>query len=324
MRSLSDYQKLVEAEINQFVRSNGSLPLYDPVNYIMQLGGKRIRPSLVFIANDLFKGDANKAGSLALGVEVFHNFTLLHDDIMDKAPLRRGQATVHEKWSENAAILSGDVMFAQAFQLIGKCDSAIQSEVASLFGQTAVEVCEGQQLDMDFEKRNDVSIPEYIEMIRLKTSVLIGCALKMGALCAGAKEDEANHLYNFGVNLGIAFQIQDDILDVFGEQDLVGKQKGGDIIANKKTFLLLQALEDASSTQEAELNTWLSAESYNPTEKVNSVMEVYEAVGVKAKAEKEMEDYFNTALNDLETLSLADDSKSFLIEFAKGLIDRKF
>ena len=244
MRALEEYQKIVFASVDKFLNDTKDEALYEPVKYILSLGGKRMRPVLALMGNEMFDGNVDDCVTSALGIEVFHNFTLLHDDIMDNAPLRRGEATVHEKWNTNAAILSGDVMFVQAFTLVTSCKPEHLRAIIDIFNVTAIEVCEGQQLDMEFETREDVSLEEYLEMIRLKTSVLVGCSLEIGAVLANASKEDAKKLYDFGMNLGMAFQIKDDLLDVFGDAEVFGKQVGGDILANKKTYLLLKALED--------------------------------------------------------------------------------
>ena len=322
MRTIGEYQDIVFKEIEKFQKENKDFSLYHPVNYILDLGGKRLRPVLTLLATDLFEGVVNDSIKPALGIEVFHNFTLLHDDIMDNAPLRRGQATVHEKWNVNAAILSGDVMFVQAFSLVTSCKNEFLRDVLDLFNITAVEVCEGQQHDMDFESRNDVSIDEYIEMIRLKTSVLVACALKLGAILASASKDDAEKLYDFGLNLGIAFQIKDDILDVFGDAALVGKKVGGDILANKKTYLLLKALEDADESQNITLKSWLSKEG--GSEKVEAVTEIFEALSVKEKADEVMDGYYQKSLEALDAIQIDAAKKKYLHDFARGLMSRNF
>ena len=322
MRTIGEYQDIVFKEIETFQKGNKDFSLYEPVNYILDLGGKRLRPVLTLLATDLFGGTVVDSIKPALGIEVFHNFTLLHDDIMDNAPLRRGEATVHEKWNVNAAILSGDVMFVQAFSLVTSCKNEFLRDVLDLFNVTAVEVCEGQQHDMDFESRNDVSIDEYIEMIRLKTSVLVACALKLGAILASASKDDAEKLYDFGLNLGIAFQIKDDILDVFGDAALVGKKVGGDILANKKTYLLLKALEDADESQNITLKSWLSKEG--GSEKVEAVTEIFEALSVKEKADEVMDGYYQKSLEALDAIQIDAAKKKYLHDFARGLMSRNF
>jgi|TARA_B110000495_G_C23028249_1_gene611568 geranylgeranyl diphosphate synthase type II len=322
MKKIPEYQGVVVKEIEKFQKENKDFSLYDPVKYILDIGGKRLRPVLTLVATDLFGGIVADSIKPALGIEVFHNFTLLHDDIMDNAPLRRGQATVHEKWNVNAAILSGDVMFVQAFSLVTSCKNEFLRDVLDLFNVTAVEVCEGQQHDMDFESRNDVSIDEYIEMIRLKTSVLVACALKLGAILASAPKEDAEKLYDFGLNLGIAFQIKDDILDVFGDAALVGKKVGGDILANKKTYLLLKALEDADESQNITLKSWLSKEG--GADKVEAVTEIFKALSVKEKADKVMDGYYQKSLEALDAIQIDATKKKYLYDFARGLMSRTF
>ena len=322
MKKIPEYQGVVVKEIEKFQKENKDFSLYDPVKYILDIGGKRLRPVLTLVATDLFGGIVADSIKPALGIEVFHNFTLLHDDIMDNAPLRRGQATVHEKWNVNAAILSGDVMFVQAFSLVTSCKNEFLRDVLDLFNVTAIEVCEGQQHDMDFESRNDVSIDEYIEMIRLKTSVLVACALKLGAILANASKEDAEKLYDFGLNLGIAFQIKDDILDVFGDAGLVGKKVGGDILANKKTYLLLKALEDADESQNITLKSWLSKEG--GVDKVEAVTEIFEALSVKEKADEVMDGYYQKSIEALDAIQIDDSKKQYLYEFAAGLMSRTF
>ncbi len=322
MKTIEKYQELIVNQIDLFEKNRGDLALYDPVSYILSIGGKRIRPVLTLIGTDLFDGNIEDSFQSALGIEMFHNFTLLHDDIMDDAPLRRGMDTVHEKWDVNSAILSGDVMFVEAFVKVTSCKTKYLRSVLDLFNITATEVCEGQHLDMEFETREDVTIPEYIEMIKLKTSVLVGCALKLGAILADAKDEEANLIYDFGLNLGIAFQIQDDILDVYGDAALFGKQVGGDILANKKTYLLLKALESADKSQGEELNSWLAKSEYNSDQKVKAVTTLFTDLNVKEKAEKVMWDYYDIAIESLNKLKLNEEKHHYLLDFAQGLMQR--
>lgn len=322
MKTIAEYQELVVNQIDLLEQNKSDLALYDPVSYILSIGGKRLRPVLTLIATDLFDGNIEDSYKSALGIEMFHNFTLLHDDIMDDAPLRRGMATAHEKWDVNAAILSGDVMFVQAFVMVTSCKTKYLRSVLDLFNVTATEVCEGQHLDMEYETREDVTIPEYIEMIKLKTSVLVGCALKLGAILADATEEQANLIYDFGLNLGVAFQIQDDILDVYGDAALFGKQVGGDILANKKTYLLLKALESANEIQGTELNNWLEKNDHNPENKVAAVTEIFSDLKVKEQAEKVMWSYYDIAIASLEKLNLSKEKNNYLMEFAQGLMER--
>jgi len=320
MKEISEYQELIIEQIELLEQNKSNLSLYDPVSYILSLGGKRIRPVLTLIATDLFGGELKDSFKSALGIEMFHNFTLLHDDIMDDAPLRRGMQTVHEKWNINTAILSGDVMFVQAFVMVTSCKTKYLRDVLDLFNVTAIEVCEGQHLDMEFETRDDVSIPEYIEMIKLKTSVLIGCALQLGAILADASKEEQQLIYDFGLNLGIAFQIQDDILDVYGDASVFGKQVGGDILANKKTYLLLKAFENANEQQSIELNNWMKNDS--TTEKVEAVTTLFTNLKVKEQAEKMMWDYYDKAIEALSKLNLTEEKYNYLKDFATNIMER--
>jgi geranylgeranyl diphosphate synthase type II len=298
--------------------------LYDPIRYTLELGGKRMRPALVLMGCSLFSRDLEAAVKPALGVEMFHNFTLLHDDIMDNAPLRRNKPTVFSKWNTNVAILSGDVMFAESFRLISDAPAPVLKPVIDVFLKAAIEVCEGQQWDMDFESRSNVSIPEYLNMIRFKTAVLLGASLQIGALCGGANPKDAQLLYDFGCDLGVAFQIQDDVLDVYGDPDKFGKQVGGDIISNKKTWLKLRTLEKANETQLAELTNYYSGEAFDPIEKVNAVRAIFDANDVKAEAETLMQQYLHEALDSLENVNASASVKALLEGFARELMQRQF
>jgi geranylgeranyl diphosphate synthase, type II len=324
MHSIKELQEIIEKAIKEKTYPAEPKELYEPISYLMSLGGKRLRPALVLMATDLFGGDIKEALSAALAVELFHNFTLMHDDIMDKAPLRRGQPTVHAKWNESVAILSGDVMFVKAYQLIITVNPKILFQVLNVFNLTAIGVCEGQQIDMNFENRTSVSISEYIEMIRLKTAVLLGGALKIGALIGEASEKDAQHLYEFGENLGIAFQLQDDILDVYGDPEKFGKQVGGDIISNKKTFLLIKALELADGETAKELNHWLSLTEFNPQEKVTAVSAIYNLLEIRKLADEAMQTYANKALTAFELIDVKEENKKVLREFAEMLVGRQF
>ena len=323
MHSIQDLQQIIEKAVKETNYPAEPKELYEPISYLMSLGGKRLRPALVLMATDLFNGDINEALSPALAVELFHNFTLMHDDIMDKAPLRRGRPTVHAKWNEAVAILSGDVMFVKAYQLMIKVKPQILSQVLEIFNQTATGVCEGQQIDMNFENREQVSIPEYIEMIRLKTAVLLGGALKIGALIGEASETDAQHLYNFGENLGIAFQLQDDILDVYGDPEKFGKQVGGDIISNKKTYLLIKALELAKDEDLKELNHWLTLKIFNSEEKVTAVRTIYDRIGIRELSDQTMQAYANKALVEFGLIKVKVENKEVLMEFAEMLVGRE-
>ncbi len=323
MYSISQLQDLINKEIAEKQYSDNPLELYEPIRYIMALGGKRMRPALLLMACDLFDGSIIKALKPAVGIELFHNFTLMHDDIMDKAPLRRGNSTVHEKWNESIAILSGDVMLVEAYQLMMNVDDDILREVLSIFSQTATGVCEGQQIDMNFESLGEVSINEYIEMIRLKTAVLLAGSLKIGALIGKADSEDAETLYKFGENLGLAFQLQDDILDVYGDPEKFGKQVGGDIIANKKTFLLIKAIELADDLDKEELNYWLNEENADSEVKVKAVTDVYNRLGIRQLAEHEMNTFAEKALSALEKIQADADKKKVLRVFAEQLLIRE-
>lgn len=318
----------LQNSINQYIAKStyGAEPveLYEPISYIMSLGGKRLRPCLVLMACDMFGGDVEQALAPALAIEVFHNFTLMHDDIMDKAPLRRGKLTVHEKWNANVAILSGDVMMVESNKLIMQVKDSILRPVLDVFNDTAVGVCEGQQIDMNFETRTNVRIDEYINMIRLKTAVLVGGALKMGALIGGANDTEGTLLYNFGEQLGIAFQLQDDILDVYGDPQKFGKQVGGDILSNKKTYLLIKALELAQGETLTQLNYWLAAKDFDAAEKVEAVKAIYNQLGIREQAEAEMNQYAEKAMLSFEKIDLPDERKVVLKEFADALLVREY
>lgn len=314
-------QQILEKAIIDIVYPKHPDNLYAPIQYIMSLGGKRIRPVMVLMASELFDDDVSKAIDVALAVETFHNFTLVHDDIMDNAPLRRGKQTVHEKWGINNAILSGDVMMVESNKHLSKVDISVLKAVLETFNTTAQGVCEGQQLDMEFESRSDVSIDEYVEMIRLKTAVLLGGAMKLGAYVGGADAKNANLLYQFGENLGIAFQLQDDILDVYGDPEKFGKQVGGDIISNKKTFLLLTALQLAKDQNLAALNKWM-ANNINQIEKVNAITALYDELNIRELAEQEMTRYAEIAFNSLNKITVAEHKKQALLELAEQILQR--
>lgn len=310
---------IVQSEIQQTKYSGSPAELYDPMNYILQLGGKRLRPVTTLLATQLFSAKIEFALPAAKAIEVFHNFTLVHDDIMDKAPLRRGKDTVHEKWNENIAILSGDTLLIEAYNHFLEGGYSNLSDILKVFNDTAIEVCEGQQLDMNFEARNDVTIEEYIDMIRLKTSVLVACAFKIGAQVAKSSDEDADLIYNFGLNLGIAFQLQDDYLDCFGDPEKFGKQVGGDIISNKKTFMMLKALELDSSEN---LRNWVDKKEFNSREKVEEVKSIYKTLEVDVLAFELMENYYQKALDSLNQIKASEESKQKIIEFSKDLMKR--
>lgn len=297
--------------------------LYTPIQYIMELGGKRMRPLLTLMAAYLFTDDWRKAVRPALAIEVFHNFTLMHDDIMDQAPLRRGQPTVHEKWNANVAILSGDVMLVNAYQLLLNVEADKLKPALERFSRTAAEVCEGQQIDMNFEARWDVTEAEYIDMIRLKTSVLLGYALELGGLIAGADAETTRHLYEGGMNIGVGFQLKDDLLDVYGDPAKFGKQVGGDIIANKKTFLLIEALQQANGALKDELIGWLNQKDFNRAEKVKAVTSIYNQLGIRQLTESRISEYFTRGFTNFDLVKADPDRKKLLIQFAKQLVGRE-
>jgi geranylgeranyl diphosphate synthase type II len=319
MRTPTQLQQLIEEAIPQIYYPAEPANLYEPIRYIMSLGGKRIRPVMVLMAAELFTDEVKKALDVALAIETFHNFTLVHDDIMDNAPLRRGKKTIHEKWGVNTAILSGDVMMVEANKHLSKADVNVLKQVLETFNLTAQGVCEGQQLDMEFEQRNNVSIPEYINMIRLKTAVLLGGAMKLGAIVGGASTVDADLLYKFGENLGIAFQLQDDILDVYANPEKFGKQVGGDIIANKKTFLHLKALALAQGDEGKALNSNLS----DTKEKIKQVTALYNKYDIKALATSEMDQYLTMAYQALTDLGVADEKKTQFRELIKQILERE-
>jgi geranylgeranyl diphosphate synthase, type II len=296
--------------------------LYEPIRYIMGLGGKRLRPMLTLLATNIFDDNWQKALRPAMAVEVFHNFSLVHDDIMDKAPLRRGKATVHAKWNEPTAILAGDVMLVKAYEMLADVPDARFKEALFRFNETACGVCEGQQMDMNFETRNDVPIEEYIEMIRLKTSVLLGFALELGGIIAGADATTCVRLREIGESMGIGFQIKDDILDVYGDPEKFGKQVGGDIISNKKTFMLIEAMTLAQGHTALQLNDWLAKTDFDNAEKVKAVTALYDELGVKTLAEKSMDSYFDKAFGEIDLLPVADARKQELVDFGKWLMAR--
>lgn len=297
--------------------------LYAPIKYVLSMGGKRIRPSLMLMAYNLYKDKPEDICRQAIALEMYHNYTLLHDDLMDKADMRRGHETVHRKWDENTAILSGDQMYIMAFGMMSDCQSEMLKPVMQLFTETALEIGEGQQYDMDFEKRTDVTVDEYIEMIRLKTSVLLACALKIGAVLGGASEQDAENLYKFGEQMGLAFQLQDDWLDVYGDPKVFGKAIGGDILCNKKTFMLINAANRADEEQRRELMKWITAEQFDPKEKIAAVTSLYNKLGIDQLAEAEIKRYFDLSLSYLDKVSVAEDRKQVLRSYALAMMGRQ-
>lgn len=320
MTSTATYQDVLEAEISKIKLPKKPENLYDPLRYFLTLGGKRTRPTLTLLGCQVFGVPGIKAINAAIAVELFHNFTLIHDDIMDKSPLRRGKPTVHEKWDTNIGILSGDVLFVEAYKYLAKHETDVLPDLIEVFSKTAVEVCEGQQMDMDFETRDDISIDAYLEMIRLKTSVLLGAALKMGGVVAKAPKKELESLYEFGVNIGIAFQLQDDYLDLFADPGKFGKQVGGDIISNKKTFLLLKAEELATGVDQDEFYSLLTDKD-NIT-KIERAKILFKKLEVDLLAKKKMQDYYQKAYDNLSEMQLSDTQKEPLISLANYLMHR--
>ncbi|MBW3469765.1 polyprenyl synthetase family protein [Arthrospiribacter ruber] len=322
--SVNDILQDLESHIENLNYGESPKELYEPISYIMSLGGKRIRPLLTLLSYSLFKNDYRQALSPAAAVEVFHNFTLMHDDIMDDAPLRRGKATVHEKWNPNTAILSGDVMLVRAYDLLVDIDPVLLPKCIRLFNRTAAEVCEGQQHDMNFESMDEVEEDTYINMIRLKTAVLLGFALELGAILAGRDEKEAKLLYDFGVNIGIGFQLKDDLLDVYADKAKFGKQVGGDIIANKKTFLLIKAKELASGAIKEDLERWIASKDFDKEEKVKAVTAIYDKLHIKTLTEKKMQEYFDLGFSQFEKLEVSNqDTLEVLRQLTKDLINRE-
>ena len=297
--------------------------LYEPIAYELSLGGKRIRPVLMLMAYNIYKEDVERILPQAAGLETYHNHTLLHDDVMDKADMRRNKPTVHNVWNENTAILSGDAMLILAYRLMAEGLTDKLAEVMHIFTETTMEICEGQQWDMEFESRMDVKVDEYIEMIRLKTSVLLAAALKIGACLAGASTEEAQKLYDFGVKMGLAFQLQDDWLDVYGDPKVFGKNIGGDILCNKKTYMLITALELADASQREELERWLNATDYVPAEKISAVTAIYNNIGIGKRCEEMVETYYSDGLALLESIAIPEERKQALKDFACSLMNRK-
>ena len=320
-----DIQKVLNAVNEDLEKFNfGTTPneLYEPARYILAIGGKRLRPLLVILGHHLFSDNWEDVIRPSVAVEIFHNFTLMHDDIMDAAPLRRGEETVHTKWNNNTAILSGDAMLIKAYKALDGLDPISYKRTVQLFNKTAVEVCEGQQYDMNFETRNDVSESEYIEMIRLKTAVLLGFSLELGSILAGATKENTKLIRAFGEEIGIGFQLKDDILDVFGDASAVGKQVGGDIISNKKTFLLIKALEKANAEQKAKLEHWINRDTFEPKEKVEAVTAIYNEIGINELSNSVAESYFEGAFQKLQKIDAPEDKKALLKAFSIDIMNR--
>lgn len=315
------YIDLIEEELRQLEIPESPANLYSPIGYFLNLKGKKIRPILTLLSAELFGENIEQAKHAALAIEIFHNFTLIHDDIMDEAPLRRGQQTVHEKWNTNIAILSGDVLMIKAYEQLALCPPSVLPDLITIFNKTAVEVCEGQQMDMDFETREEVVQEEYIEMIKLKTSVLLGCALEMGGILAQTSQKNKSEIYQFGVNIGIAFQIQDDLLDLYGDVEKVGKQVGGDILANKNTLLSILAMSHANEDQSKELKRLKSEK--DTIRKIKVTKSIFDELGVESMCHQIMQDYYQKALNHFNAIQL-ENKTSALLDLTEALMKRDF
>jgi len=323
MHSIAELQEKVKQIFSQIDLDTEPRELYEPISYTLGLGGKRIRPLLLLMACDMFGGDLNDAINPAIGFEVFHNFTLLHDDIMDQSPIRRGKETVYKKWNTNIAILSGDAMFALAYKYLIRTNEKVLPSLLKVFNQTALEVCEGQQFDMNYETTKKISIDDYMKMIRLKTAVLIAGSLKAGAIIGGADSTDADHLFNFGENIGLAFQLKDDLLDVFGDEAVFGKRTGSDIVCNKKTFLYLKAFELAKGETLKQLKELFSSAETDKETKIKKVKNIYSELGVEHFAEEAMDKYHRQALTHLQAIKIGAEQKQVLTEFAAQLMKRE-
>ncbi|SEA53598.1 geranylgeranyl diphosphate synthase, type II [Xylanibacter ruminicola] len=323
MYTSEDLLKKVNEALDNLVYDRQPASLYDPIKYVLSIGGKRVRPVLTMLAYNLYKDDPLSIMSQAIGLETYHNFTLLHDDLMDHADMRRGHETVHKKWDANRAILSGDTMLLQAFERVEDCDSAKLPAVFKVFIQTTLEIGEGQQLDVEFEQRNDVTEDEYIEMIRLKTSVLLACACKVGAIMADAPAEDIENMYKFGEKLGLAFQLQDDLLDVYGDPAVFGKNIGGDITSNKKTYMLINAFNRATPAQRDELTKWVEAKEFDRNEKVAAVTNLYNEIGIRQLCEQKIEQYYQESLVYLAKVSVSDERKAEIKAYAAEMMKRQ-
>ncbi|MDR1403128.1 MAG: polyprenyl synthetase family protein [Tannerellaceae bacterium] len=324
MLSFDEILQRIEHEVSCLHFNCSPNSLYIPIEYILSLGGKRIRPALTLIACNIYKDTIDDAIAPALSLEVFHNFTLLHDDLMDQADKRRNKPTVHKIWNANTAILSGDAMVIASYKIIAGSKPEFLKELIDLFTTTALAICGGQQYDMEFESRLDVSEVEYLEMIRLKTAVLLACGLKMGAITGGASKNDAEHLYQYGLHIGLAFQLKDDLLDVFGDPDTFGKNIGGDILCNKKTFLLINALKKASPEQQKELHHWLTKKEFDPTEKIKTFRCIYNELGLKEMTESKIQEYYQKALTHFSSLHVPEEKLGVLKEVSTILLHREF
>ena len=323
MYSSEELLNKVNEALDNLVYDRQPATLYDPIRYVLSLGGKRIRPVLMLLAYNLYREDPLRIMQQAIGVETYHNFTLLHDDLMDHADMRRGHETVHKKWDANQAILSGDTMILQAFERVGACEADKLKAVMDVFILTTFEVGEGQQFDVEFETRDDVTEAEYIEMIRLKTSVLLACAVKIGAILAGASKADQENLYKFGEQVGLAFQLQDDLLDVYGDPKVFGKNIGGDITSNKKTYMLINALNRANEAQRKELTGWIEAKTFDRAEKVKAVTRLYDEIGIRQLCEEKMEACYANAKDYLAKVGVSEERKAELKAYAAAMMKRQ-
>ncbi len=321
MSKISPYLSFIQEELKRNHIPDTPSNLYDPIRYFLDMEGKKIRPILTLLAAELFGGTMEESKHAALAIEIFHNFTLIHDDIMDEAPIRRGIPTVHKKWNNNIAILSGDVMFVKAYEQLSFCPPNILPELLKTFNKTAIEVCEGQQMDMDFENQEFISQENYIEMIRLKTSVLLGCALEMGAIVCGASDENKKLIYDFGVNIGIAFQIQDDLLDLYGDTKKVGKQTGGDVLANKKTLLSILDVMNSNDEQRLELKRLKNEK--DATTKIQDVKSIFDDLDIKSKCTEVMQNYYQKALKSFAEIKTKNKNNA-LLELSNALMNRDF
>ena len=322
MHNYQELYEIVNRHIDQMQYNAQPEGLYAPIKYVLDLGGKRIRPVLMLMAYNLYKNHVEEILPNAIALETYHNFTLLHDDLMDRADMRRGHLTVHKKWDDNTAILSGDAMLIMAYKMFTETTNPHLSKAVKTFNAATLGVCDGQQYDVEFESRNDVREEEYMEMIRLKTSLLLACALKIGAELAGASDEDADNLYQFGEKMGLAFQLQDDLLDVYGDPAVFGKQIGGDILCNKKTFMLINAFNMANPTQKAQLQEWISKTNFVPAEKIQAVTAIYDAVGIKTFCLDKIEQLFAQSLDCLAKVKVDEARKSELKAFADKLLKR--
>ena len=323
MYSSAEILKSVNAYLANLKYERKPKGLYEPIEYVLSMGGKRVRPVLMLLSYNMYKDNPETILSSACALETYHNYTLLHDDLMDNAEIRRGHETVHKKWDANTAILSGDSMLVLAYERMAQCPKEKLPEVLSLFTETALEIGEGQQYDMEFENRTDVKEAEYIEMIRLKTSVLLACAVKMGAILADASAEDAENLYKFGEQIGLAFQLQDDFLDVYGDPAVFGKAIGGDITSNKKTFMLINAFNHATAEQKAELSKWIAATDFDANEKIAAVTRIYNEIGIDRMAKEKIEFYFEESKRYLECVNLPEERKRELVSYTNDMMKRE-